>query len=157
MVDGQFEAVGSDVSAVRRAIATAAKIPKAAIELAASAADAGHLSVHVRVSLTSAVAVREQTDVVVALTQDRLTNDVPRGENRGLRLAHSAVVRSLTALGSFQPPARTFEKTVPVPVAADWEVHNVRIIGLLQERRSRRIVGAGSVRVDESEGSPSVR
>ena len=93
---------------------------------------------------------------MVALTQDRLTNDVPRGENRGRRLTHSAVVRSLTALGSLQPPVRTFERTVTVPVAADWGVRHGRIIGLLQERRSRRIVGAGSARMDASEGSPSV-
>jgi hypothetical protein len=154
VVDGQFEAVGSDVSAVRRALGNAARIPKAAIDLAASPADAGHLSVHVRVNLPSTVTVREEADVVVALTQDHLTNDVRRGENRGRRLTHSAVVRSLTALGSLKRPARAFETTVTVPVAADWNLGDIRIIGLLQERGSRRIVGAGSARVKVHE-SPS--
>ena len=36
VVDGQFEAVGSDVQAVRRAVATAARTTKAAIDMAAS-------------------------------------------------------------------------------------------------------------------------
>lgn len=155
VVDGQFEAIGSDVSAVRRAIADAARIPKAALEMAAWPADAGHLSVHVQVNLPSVVAVREQADVVVALTQDHLTNDVRRGENRGRRLAHSAVVRSFTALGSLKPPVRTFETTATVPVAADWNLGDIRIVGLLQERGSRRIVGAGLARVNVHDGPPS--
>ena len=155
MIDGQFEAVGSDVSAVRRAIATAAKTPKAALDMAAWSADVGHVGVHVRVNLPSGVAVLGPADVVVALTQDHLTSDVHRGENRGRSLAHSAVVRSLTAIGSLKPSVRTFEATATVPIAADWNLADVRMIGLLQERRSRRIVGAGSVRVNGHEGPPS--
>ena len=155
VIDGQFEAVGSDVSAVRRAIATAAKTPKAALDMAAWSADVGHVGVHVRVNLPSGVAVLGPADVVVALTQDHLTSDVHRGENRGRSLAHSAVVRSLTAIGSLKPPVRTFEATATVPIAPDWNLADVRMIGLLQERRSRRIVGAGSVRVNGHEGPPS--
>jgi hypothetical protein len=155
VVDGQFEAVGSDVLAVRGAIANAARVPKGRIELAASPADAGHLSIHVQVTLPSVVAVREQADLIVALTQDHLTNDVRRGENRGRRLAHSAVVRSLTVLGSLTPPIRTFETTATVAVAADWNLGDIRIVGLLQERGSRRIVGAGSARVTAHEDPPS--
>jgi hypothetical protein len=146
VVDGQFEAIGSDVSAVRRAIATAAGIPKAAIEMGVWQEDAGHLGVHVRVNVPPAISIREPLDMVVALTQDRLTSDVGRGENRGRRLAHSAVVRSLTAFGSLKPPDRTLETTATVPVAADWNPGDIKAIGLLQERRSRRIVGAGSAR-----------
>jgi hypothetical protein len=155
VIDGQFEAVGSDVPAVRRAVATAAKIPKAALEMAAWAADVGHVGVHVRVNLPSGVAVLGPADVVVALTQDHLTSDVHRGENRGRSLAHSAVVRSLTAIGSLKPSVRTFEATATVPIEADWNLADVRMIGLLQERHSRRIVGAGSVRVNGHEGPPS--
>jgi hypothetical protein len=155
VVDGQFEAVGSDVSAVRRAIANAARVPKALIELAASPADAGHLSIHVQATLPSVVAIRERADVIVALTQDHLTNDVPRGENGGRRLAHSAVVRSLTALGTLKPPAQTFETTVTVPVESEWNLDDLKIIGLLQERGSRRIVGAGSARLTAHKDPPS--
>jgi hypothetical protein len=107
------------------------------------------------VTLPSGVAVREHADVVVALTQDHLANEVRRGENGGRRLAHSAVVRSLTALGSLEPPGRTFETTVTVPVAADWNLGDIRIVGLLQERGSRRIVGAGFARLNAHDGAPS--
>jgi hypothetical protein len=105
------------------------------------------------VNLPFVVAVREQADVVVVVTQDHLTNDVRRGENRGRKLAHSAVVRSLTALGSLAPSVRTFETTATVPIAADWKLGDVRIIGLLQERRSRRIIGVGSAPVTSYAGT----
>ena len=156
VVDGQFEVIGSDVPAVRRAIANAARIPKAAIDVAASLAGDGLLSVRVRMSPPAAGAIRERADLIVALTQDHLASEVRRGENHGRVLAHSAVVRSLTALGSVQPPVRAFDKTVTIPVAADWEVRDVRVIGLLQERRSRRIVGAGSAHVSAREAPSSV-
>jgi len=152
VIDGQFEVIGSDVTAVRRAIATAAKIPKAAIEMAAWSADLGHVGVHVQVNLPSGVAVLEEADMVVALTQDHLASDVHRGENRGRSLAHSAVVRSLMAVGSLKPSDRTLQATATIPVAADWNLADVRIIGLLQERRSRRIIGAGVASVNGRPG-----
>jgi hypothetical protein len=146
VIDGQFEAVGSNVPAVRRAIVTAAKLPKAVIELAASAV-AERVTVRLHVTLPPGVAVREQADVVLAVTQDHLTNDVRRGENSGRRLAHSAVVRSLTTVGSLQASGRTFDTATTVPIGADWTRADVRIIGLLQERQSRRIIGAGFARI----------
>ena len=101
------------------------------------------------------VAVLGEADMLVELTQDRLTSEVHRGENRGRSLEHSAVVRSLTAVGSLKPSARALQATATVPVAGGWNLGDVRIIGLLQERRSRRIIGAGSVRVNEQPAPPS--
>ena len=147
VIDGRFEAVGSDVVAIRAAIARATTAPKARIAVEASPEDARHLRVRVRVDAPPAV-VREKADLMVAVTQDRLTTDVQRGENRGRRLTHSAVVRSLTVLGSFSVPDRTFTTTTTLAVAPEWNAAELRIVGFLQERESRRIVGAGSVRVD---------
>jgi hypothetical protein len=144
VVDGQFEAVGSDVPAVRRALASAARLPKAAIDVSASPADDGRLTVRLRFGLPKGLALRERADVLIGLTQDALTSNVRRGENRGRTLTHGAVVRTLTTLGSLQPPAATFAKTVAVPLGADWDIHTLKVIALLQERHSRRIVGAGS-------------
>ena len=155
VIDGQFEAIGSDLDAVRRAIASAAAIPKATVGMAVWRADAEHLSVEVRVNVGSDIRVAEPLDMVVAVTQDHLTSDVRRGENRGRSLTHTSVVRSLTALGSITPPGRGFETTATVPMAPEWNLGNIGIIGLLQERRSRRIVGAGSARVSRRESSPS--
>jgi hypothetical protein len=148
VVDGQFEAVGSDVSAVRRAIANAARMPKAAIGVTPSRMGDGQLSVRVEINLPSDVDLHEQADIIIAMTQDHLTTDVRRGENRGRTLTHSAVVRSLTTVGSLDPRVRTFDQTATVPLGADWNLQDVRIIAILQERRSRRIVGAGATHLN---------
>jgi hypothetical protein len=116
-----------------------------------------HLSVHVRLRLPSAADAHERADVVVALTQDRETTNVRSGENSGRTLTHTAVIRSLTTLRSLQPPIPTFETTASVPDAADWKHGDLRVVGLLQERRSRRINGAGTARVNTHEGPPPAR
>lgn len=153
VIDGQFEAVGSDVAAVRRAIARAARIPKASIDVAVSPSGDGQLSVHVRIDPPSAV-VRERADVVIAITGSHLTSDVRRGENRGRTLTHSAVARDLTALGSIASPGQAFDTTVTVPRPPAWNSRDIRVIALLQERLSRRIVGAGSALVQTTQRRP---
>jgi hypothetical protein len=55
-----------------------------------------------------------------------------------------AVVRSLTVIGTLSPGEREWSNVVPVPQATDWTTTNLRIIGFLQERESRRIVGGGA-------------
>jgi hypothetical protein len=153
VVDGRFEAVGSDVSAVRRAIADAARTPKAALDIDSRRIDATHISVHVTAQIPPTVVVREQAEVLIALTQDGLTTDVQHGENRGRRLAHSAVVRSLAAIAVLKPPARRLDTTATVAVASGWNLRDMRIVEFLQERQSRRIVGAGTTRMSVGEVS----
>jgi hypothetical protein len=155
VIDGRFEAIGSDVAAVRRAIAQGARTQKAVLDMVAWSAGSDRVAVRVRVSLPSAVVIREQADVVVALAQDHLASEVASGENRGRRLTHRAVVRSMTAFGSLKAAARRFETTATVPVATDWKLADLRIVGLLQERQSRHIVGAGATRVEGHEGPPA--
>ena len=126
-MDGRFEAVGSDVLAIRRAIADAAKAPKAAIDVDARPIDDTHMTVHLAAQIPATVVVEEQVEVLVALVQDGLTTDVQRGENRGRRLAHSAVVRSLSAVAVFKPPVRSIDTTATLSVAAGWNLHHMRI------------------------------
>ena len=69
------------------------------------------------------VAVLGEADMLVELTQDRLTSEVHRGENRGRSLEHSAVVRSLTAVGSLKPSARTLQATATIPGGRQQSEH----------------------------------
>jgi hypothetical protein len=90
------------------------------------------------------LAIRDAADIVVAITEDNLMTNVRRGENGGRTLKHSAVVRSLTTVGALTAENHTFSMTASVPWASEWKSANVRVIVFLQERGSRRIVGAGS-------------
>src|SRR5579864_2036972 len=144
VVDGQLERVGSDVDAVQRAVKQAAQASKALVDVAAAQAGERSLRVNLHIAVPPSLVLRDSADVVVAITEDNLATDVRRGENRGRTLRHSAVVRSLTAIGTLVPGEREWSNGVSVPLATDWTATHLRIIGFLQERGSRRIVGAGS-------------
>jgi hypothetical protein len=144
VVDGQLERVGSDVEAVQRAVKLAAQSSKALVDVATVRASDRNVRVNVHVTVPASLTLRENADVVIAITEDNLATEVRRGENRGRTLRHSAVVRSLTAIGTLSPGEREWSNRVSVSLATDWTATNVRIIGFLQERASRRIVGAGA-------------
>jgi hypothetical protein len=153
VIDGRLQEVGSDVSAVRRAISRAAQDAKATVGVTVQPGDAGHLRVQVQVSTPPGVFIRERADVILALTEDQLTSDVRQGENRGRTLKHSAVVRCLTALGSLTPQ-NTFSGVTSIPIAPAWATRNLIVVAFVQERQSRRIAGASSAHADpRSNGS----
>jgi len=147
VIDGQLQEVGSNENAVRRAIARAAHDPKLGVSVTAEPVDAAHLRVQVHVSTAPGVSIGERADVLVALTEDQLTTDVQRGENRGRLLKHVAVVRSLTVLGSFTA-LNVFSATTSIPLSSSWAIRNLAAVAFVQERQSRRIVGSGSATVD---------
>ncbi len=143
VVDGQSEHVGSDAGAVRRAIEKAAQQPKAAVDVVARV-EGDRVHVDVRVDASPEVPLRDTADVIIAITEDQLVTNVRRGENAGRVLKHSAVVRSLSTVGTLSPRQRTFSVTAPLALSRDWKPEHLRVVVLVQETQSRRMVGAGS-------------
>jgi hypothetical protein len=153
VVDGQLERVGSDLDAVQRAIRQAAQAPKAAVGVTVNHETDARLRVDVHVDVPPELIIHDTADVLVAVTEDHLMTEVRRGENRGRTLKHSAVVRSLTTVGALRAQEHTLSTRASVPWAPGWNSANVRVIGFMQERQSRRIVGAGSGTIGESTGT----
>jgi hypothetical protein len=89
----------------------------------------------------------DRADVIVAVTEDRLRSDVTRGENHGRVLAHAAVVRYLAPAGE---AVRETPTTVhaEIPVAADWQRAQLKVVAFVQERRNRAILAAAVLPVD---------
>ncbi len=158
VIDGRLQRVGSDLDGIRQAIKQASDSPKAGVQLVVSGQTDEALSVDVRVEMPPALTLHEPADVLLAVTEDKLATEVRRGENHGRTLRHSAVVRSLTPIGTLSPDDRTWSMHVPLSVASGWTLANVRVIGFLQERESRRIIGAGAAmsgpRSDAAMGTP---
>jgi hypothetical protein len=154
IIDGTLEEVGSDSGGVYRKIAQAAKVPKAAMNIAASLPpDTNALHVEVRVDVPGEVTLGAPVNVVLAITEDNLASDVHRGENRGQLLRHNAVVRSLQTIGNIGPTSRTWTTATSVSVAREWRPEDLKVIGFLQEQQSWRIIGAGWSRVERSAGN----
>ena len=146
VVDGQFQAVGSDAAAVRQAILRAARMPKAAVTLATAVEPArDRARVDVRVNVAPALGSR--ADVLIAIVEDDLVTHVLRGENGGRKLRHTAVVRVLRAIGALAQGDRASSMSTSVMFGADWTFDRLRAIAFLQERNTRRIIGAAAARI----------
>ena len=150
VVDGQYEAVGSDIRAVRAAIVRAASAPKVAVDIDAAMPDRGKVDIRLRLHSSPAVRLHGRADVVVALVQDRVMDDVLRGENRGRQLSHSAVVRHLTAIASTPSVESDISAQTTLAMSPLWNLPDMRAIAFLQERDTRRILGAASTTLDPS-------
>jgi hypothetical protein len=149
VIDGKYQAVGSDVAAIRNAIVKAAGEPKRRVTVSASLQADGRMHVRVQIDPQPGFAMRDRADIIVVVTEDGLTDDVARGENKGRRLTHSAVARTLTALGSIARGDEAYDREASFPLNAHWKRDAVRIVGFVQERGSRRILGAGSATLDD--------
>jgi hypothetical protein len=147
VVDGQWQVVGSDAAAVRKAIRRAAGVPKATVTVDAARVPARReVRVGLNVSVPANLAL-QRADVLVAVVEDNLVTDVRRGENSGRKLRHTGVVRSLTTIGALAEDERLWSATVSVSIDADSKPENLRVIAFLQERDTRRILGAAAARV----------
>ena len=146
VVDGRLETVGSDAASVRSLVAQAARDPKAAVDVTATRQGTTGLVTTIAID-AKAIERRGDADVVVAVVEDRLQNDVKRGENQGRTLLHTGVVRALTSAGTISAKSAAFSGEARVPWQAAWKPANVRVIAFVQDKRSMRIVGAGAAAV----------
>ncbi len=149
VVDGHLEEIGSDAKAVERAIVRAAQAPKFAVDVTAvQPGVGGDVRIQIGVNVPPAVSMRETADLMLVVTEDHLVTSVQRGENRGRRLRHSAVVRTLTQVGTLSPQTRRWSTSTSAGVRPEWKSDDLKVIAFLQEQGTRRIIGAGFSNVD---------
>src|SRR5215813_4843231 len=128
VVDGRSEFVGSDARAAESAIRSATKRPKAAIRITE---DGGSAIIDVG-SLPAGTA--RKAAVFAAYAADSGTQDVLRGENKGRRLHHVAIVKELKQIGTVDDRTE-FKARIPVDAAA-------RLIVFVQEFGNGPVWGA---------------
>lgn len=142
VVDGKTEFVGSDAGRARSAIAEAARQPKPAQITLSGDARNGMVQVAALPAgtLNQLLSAGETADVYLAVAEDGLSTQVERGENGGRRLAHAAVARQLTKIGSLKP-GEPFSASVPLRLSPDVKRNHSSLIAFVQARKSRRILG----------------
>ena len=139
VIDGEISVNGSDDDATRAAIRRASKLPKASVSV--TQAGVGRLSV--QISHLPSSALSDHTAVFLAVTEDSLSSHVAGGENAGRHLVHSAVVRSLTPIGTIIGGA--FAASPTVTLKSGWRRGQLHAVVFAQEQGSRRIVGAAEI------------
>jgi hypothetical protein len=136
VIDGHLQASGNNPGAVEQLLLEAAKTPMpAAVSLRLASPE--------KLQVTVNDSDGSKLDVLLAVTEDDLTNNVRAGENSGRTLKHSAVVRELHRLGSTSDGK--FDKTVNLPDKSGWKKDNLRAIVLVQNPGSGVILGAAEV------------
>lgn len=152
IVDGKFEFVGSDMAKARGAIAKAAQAPKATVRatFAKTLAEGSSAAIplQVRVEGLPVISAGDVAEVFLAITENRLDSKVSRGENAGRHLTHSAVVRKLSVIGKVNSQApEGFSAEPIVTIESRWRRENLKAVVIVQERASRRVLGAAVVRL----------
>lgn len=136
VVDGHAEFVGSNSNNAKKAIAEAAGKPKAQVTITAG----DKLTVNV-----DQVPGHADADVLLAITESGLRSDVRSGENSGRQLTHTGVVRRLTVLGQTHDGA--FSSQTGAQLGADWKRGNLQAVVFVQDRKTKAILGAASVKL----------
>jgi len=136
VVDGGTEFVGSDGRRALSDIGKAARAPKATVRISPT----GNPS-RARVDVEGAV----NGDVFVAVALNEAVSQVMRGENKGRKLSHVAVVQSLIQIGKVSSGA-SFSKEIDLPTDKNVDPHKYRIAAFVQERGQGRVLGTALLR-----------
>jgi hypothetical protein len=149
IVDGDKEMVNPSPRSVVNAIWQAAQQQNMQVSLQVGAADGKDAQqFHIRVTSAAGSAKQEKADVWLAVTEDGLRMDVTSGENKGRTLQHAAIVRSLEKIGTLSDKGDAqFTADPRVRFKSSWKKPNLSVVVFVQERKSLRILGAGSTRV----------
>jgi hypothetical protein len=141
VVDGVTEFVGNDMRRARTAILSASRSRKAEARLDWSG------DIHIRIARCPEA--QQKADVYISITENGLSTTVARGENGGRVLHHDGVVRMWRRAGVWNPET-DFTTVQKVDLQPSWNARNLTAVLFAQERDSRRIIAAASMKASGS-------
>jgi hypothetical protein len=141
VVNGQSEFNGSDEGRAQQEIRKAALSPHADLEMVMQSKDV------VRLKVEHLPQGARNVDVFLVITEMNLETAVRDGENKGRRLRHTGVVRSLSTVGRLETrKAALFTADAKLNLHPEWNVDNLKLVLFVQDRSNRKIVGATTLR-----------
>ncbi|MGH9731695.1 MAG: DUF1223 domain-containing protein [Candidatus Acidiferrales bacterium] len=150
VVDGQTQFVGNNGREAQASIEKAVHEPETNITVTEGKQDPKDSGdFEVSVGQLEGNTARDTAEVWLAVTEDGLHSSVTRGENAGHVLNHAAVLRSLRKIGVAQAKGgnASFAGEARVKFKSDWKRENLRVVVFVQEKKSRKILGAASAKV----------
>jgi hypothetical protein len=145
VVDGQNEFVGSREGQARGAIEQAGNRKKTEVTVTPGRQQAdGTQTFQIKVS-SLPNSSGGAPDIWMAITEKGLHSAVKNGENAGKELHHAAVVRKMKRLGAAKESGEiSFSSEERVKFDRLWKRENTRVVVFVQEKKSKKILGAGS-------------
>lgn len=153
VVDGRFQLVGSHGELAQEVIAKAARAPKVIIQLRHGQPRLDN-KVLIQVDLEAAEksVAGGESELWIAITEEGLETHVDRGENAFRSLRHPPVVRQIWPIETLSWPINgnpVFEATVKLN--SSWSRPQLRIVAVLQDLTSRRILGVSQTKIGQLE------
>jgi hypothetical protein len=151
VVDGKECFVGSRSGTAVQEIEKSAAIAKTKIELSDVSLQQNRLlSLKINVERPSNGTPKDTSEVILAITESSLYSSVKAGENNGKELHHAPVLRVLKTLGTTGKNGQEgFSAQPSVKLDSAWKVENLRAVIFVQERKSRRILGAAEAHLTQ--------
>jgi hypothetical protein len=147
VVDGSAEFVGSRAQLAVKSITEAAARTKTTVTLSQGTSNkSGAENFSVQVGKLAAGGKGGAAEVWLAITETDLHSAVTAGENAGHDVRHAAIVRSLRKIGEANPGGElAFSGEASIPLHAAWKRENLRAVAFVQEKKSKRILGATEI------------
>jgi hypothetical protein len=152
IVDGQSQFVGSNGRQALAEIEKAAHRVQTDVAISSEKSDThGSERFTVSVGKLAGNTTGDVAEVWVAVTEDGLQSTVNRGENAGHVLHHTATLRSLHKVGTadVSAPSVSFKGDSRVKFESRWKPENLHVVAFVQEKKSRKILGAASAKVSQ--------
>jgi len=143
VVDGRVEFVGSSRQKARTAILNASATAKVPVDLQVGSVSDESVSFDVNFSLPSGSG---RARVLLAITESGLVSAVGAGENRGETIRHGAVVRTVKRLDPASA-GQEYRQSVRVALDKSWKPQHLRGVLLVQDERTRAVIGAARIRL----------
>lgn len=150
VVDGQNEFIGSRSGQARNVIEQAGSKKKAEVTVIGAKRDNvdNGDKFFVRVGAIPNLSSGDTAELWMAITETGLHSNVRGGENSGEDLHHAAVVRKMWKIGAAKDSgAASFSSEERVKIDRAWKRENARVVAFVQEKKSKKILGAGSTRL----------
>lgn len=146
VVDGRSEFVGSRAWEAEKEVQKATRVAKTEVAVTpVKPTMEGTQSFTIRVGKINEGTGSEAAEVWLAVTESKLQSSVTRGENAGESLRHTSVLRTLKKVGKAEADKdQAFAGEQSVRLDSAWKRENTRVIVFVQERKSRKILGAAS-------------
>ena len=147
VVDGSTEFVGSRAQLAVKSIAEAAARTKTPVTLSQGTSNkSGAETFSVQIGKLTPSGKGGAAEVWLAITETGLHSAVTGGENVGHDVHHAAIVRSLRKMGEAKEGSEpAFSAEASIPLRGGWKRENLRAVAFVQEKKSKRILGAAEI------------
>lgn len=106
------------------------------------------VTLKVKVEKLLSATPKDTPEVVLAITESGLHSSVKAGEDGGKELHHSPVLREWKVIGVVGKNGQEgFSAQPSVKLDSKWNVGNLRAVVFVQGKKSRRILGAATIRL----------